>query len=129
MTRQEIVKSAIAAVNERDIDAYLACCSDHPQLYTPNSELIGPYEGQAGIRRFFQDLEDASPDFRLELERIHLVGDRALALLRTHASGRASELPIAIETAATYDFADDRIECTRVFADRQVALEELGLRG
>lgn len=118
MTRQHAVKTAIAAVHERDIDAYLACCTDRTQLYTPNSQFIGPYEGSAGIRRFFQDLDETSPDFRLELERLDLVADHVLALLHNYASGRASEVPVDTETAAIYDFADDRIERVRVFSDR-----------
>jgi hypothetical protein len=31
----EIVKRAIAAVNERDVDAYLSCCTKDVQLSTP----------------------------------------------------------------------------------------------
>jgi hypothetical protein len=42
MTREALIRSAIAAVNARDIDAYLACCTDDTQLYTPNAEFIGP---------------------------------------------------------------------------------------
>ena len=65
----EIVKRAIAAVNERDIDGYLGCCTEDIQLQTPVSPVAGVYEGADGIRRFFADIEDAGPDFRLDLER------------------------------------------------------------
>lgn len=129
MTREHVVKSAISAVNERNVDAFLACCTDDIQLYTPNAPLIGPYEGEAGIRRFFRDLEDASPDFRLELERLELVGDQVLAFLRNHASGRFSGVPLNPETAGIYDFAAAGIKRIRIFSDRQEALELLGMRG
>jgi hypothetical protein len=31
----EVVKEAIAAVNDRDVDRYLACCTEDIQLVTP----------------------------------------------------------------------------------------------
>jgi hypothetical protein len=128
MTREDLVKNAISAINQRDVESYLACCTDDVQLYTPLAHFIGPYEGAAGIRRFFQDLADASPDFHLELERLQLVGDQLLAFLRTHASGRSSRIPLDLETANVYDFAGDRIERIRVFSDRQEALKIVGIR-
>jgi ketosteroid isomerase-like protein len=126
-SREDLVKTAISAVNERDVEAYLACCTDDIQLYTPFAHFTGPNEGAAGIRRFFQDIEDASPDFHLELERLELVGDQALAFLRAHASGRVSGVPLDLETANLYDFAGDLIKCVRIFSDRQEALEILGM--
>jgi hypothetical protein len=127
MNREALIKSAIAAVNARDVDASLACCTDDTQLYTPNAELIGPYQGPSGIQRFVRDIDEASPDFQLELERVELVGERALALVRTRLSGRASGVSHDTETAVIYDFTGDRIARTRVFSDRQVAVGELGL--
>src|SRR5436190_23273095 len=65
----EVVKRAVSAVNERDIDRYLACCTENVELQTPLAAVGGAYEGPAAIRRFFADIEDTGPDFRLELER------------------------------------------------------------
>src|SRR5438105_956466 len=127
-SREDVVKTAISAVNERDIEAYLACCTDDIQLYTPFAHLLGPNEGAAGIRRFFQDIEDASPDFHLELERLELVGDQVLAFFKTHGSVRISGVPLDSENAVVYDFADDRITRVRIFSDRQAALARLGMR-
>jgi len=126
-SREDVVKTAISAVNERDVGTYLACCTDDIQLYTPFAHFTGPNEGAAGIRRFFQDIEDASPDFHLELERLELVGDQVLAFLLAHASGRVSGVPLDLETANLYDFAGDLIKCIRIFSDRQEALEILGM--
>jgi hypothetical protein len=57
----EVVERALAALNERDIDRYLACCTEDIQLQTPLSSVAGVYEGADGIRRFFADIEDAGP--------------------------------------------------------------------
>ena len=48
----EIVKRATAAVNARDIAAYLACCTQDIELHTATVAITGVYEGPAGIRRF-----------------------------------------------------------------------------
>jgi hypothetical protein len=87
----EVVKRAIAAINERDLDLYLACVTPTIQLRTPLAAVTGVYEGFDGIRRFWADIADAGPDFRLHLEHLEAVGkNRAFAFLRTAATGRAS---------------------------------------
>lgn len=70
----DVVKRAIAAVNERDVEAYLACCTEDFQLRTPVAPIQGVYEGPDAIRRFFADVQDTVTDFRLDLEQ--LKGDR-----------------------------------------------------
>ena len=47
----EIVERAIAAINARDIDDYLACCTDDVVLQTPMAEMTGVYEGPEGINQ------------------------------------------------------------------------------
>src|SRR5215213_1566703 len=90
----EIVERAVAAVNERDIDGYLACCTDDIELRTPLAAISGVYDGPDAIRRFFADIQDTSPDFHIDLERVKAIGaDRVIAFLRTTSSGRASGIP------------------------------------
>lgn len=127
----QVVERAIAAVNARDVEGYLACCTEDIELSTPISAIAGVYAGPEGIRRFFAEVQDAATDFRLDIERIEsLRPDRALGFLRNSASGRASGVPIndAIETTAVYDFAGGRIRRIRIFLDRQEALEAAALR-
>ena len=126
----EIVKRAIAAVNERDIDAYLACCTKDVQLITPIAELAGSYDGPDGIRRFFTDIGDVfRPDFKIAIEHLEAIGpDRVLALGRNTATGRASGIPTEAATGNVYDFAGGKIQLIRISFDRQEALEAAGLR-
>jgi ketosteroid isomerase-like protein len=113
---------------ERDIDRYLACCAEDIQLQTPVSPVAGVYEGADGIRRFFADIEDAGPDFRLELERLEAVGgERVLAFTRLTFHGRASGLSIPAETGNVYEFEEGKIRRVQIFLDRAQALEAAGL--
>ena len=105
----ETVGRAIAAVNARDIDGYLACCTENVELLTPLAAVGGEYLGPEGIRRFFTDIEDAGPDFRIELERVQAAGDNhVLVIMRTSATGRTSGIVNGTESTNVYDFITAR---------------------
>jgi ketosteroid isomerase-like protein len=98
----EIVERAIAAVNARDVDAYLACCTENVHLQTPLAPIGGTYDGPKAIRRFFDDVADTGPDFRLSLDGAERLGpDRVLAFLRVSATGRASGIPASSDRPIT----------------------------
>src|SRR5438477_1718477 len=124
-----IVHGAIAAINKRDIDGYLACCTEDVQLITPFAEIGGVYEGKEAIRRWFVDISDTSSDFHIVIERVEPVGgDRVLAFLRVSATGRASGIPVVdTPTGNVYDIADGKIARVRILLDRDEALEAAGL--
>src|SRR3954453_23431232 len=125
----QVVERAIAAINERDVDGYLACCTDDIELHNQVTALTGPYAGPDGIRRYFSDIEDAGPDFRIDVERVEPVGaDRVLAFIQIRATGRASGVPMEHEAGNVYDFADGKMRRVRIFFDRNEALEAAGLR-
>jgi ketosteroid isomerase-like protein len=124
----DTVRRAIAAINARDIDAYLACCTENVELLTPLAPLGAEYVGADGIRRFFTDIEDVGPDFRIEVQSVQAVGDNnVIAFMRTSSTGRASGIVIGRESTNVYDFADGKIKRIRIFWDRSEALEAVGL--
>jgi ketosteroid isomerase-like protein len=124
----ETVGQAIAAINARDIDAYLACCTENVELLTPLAPLGAEYVEADGIRRFFTDIEDIGPDFRIEVQRVQAIGDStAIAFLRVGATGRASGIVTGAESANVYDFIEGKISRIRIFLDRDEALKAVGL--
>ena len=101
----------------------------------------GDYEGPEAIRRFFADLQDWAPDFRLTIERAKPIGAmRVLVFLRASLSGRSSGLPAVamssglgnapaageLSTATVFHFVDDGVASIRVFLDRHEGLEAVG---
>ena len=107
----EVVKRAIAAVNERDLDAYLSCCTEGVQLSVRTLGTAGVYEGPDGISRFFDDPGDTTPDFTLAVEGMEAVGaDRVLSFMRAMATGRASGVPTEARTGNVYDLVDGKIK-------------------
>ena len=127
----ETAKKCVAALNRRDVDGYLVCCTEDVKLIPATVAVEGAYAGPSGIRRFFADVQDTAPDFWLEVERLEAVGpDRVLAFERGTASGRTSGITFleeGIPFGTVYDFANGKIKRIRVFADRHVALEAVGL--
>ena len=122
----EVVERVLAALNDRDVEGYLACCAEDVQLCTPM--FGGVYDGPAGIRRFFTDVADAAPDFQVTIDRLEPIGaDRVLAFLQVHGSGRVSGIATPNDTANVYDFVRGKIARTRVFLDRAEALKAVGL--
>ena len=124
----ETVERAIAAINARDIDAYLACCTENVELLLP---MVGAdYLGADGIRRFFTDIEDIGPDFRIEVQRVQAIGDsNAIAFVRVRSTGRTSGIVTGAESTNVYDFIEGKISRIRIFRDRDEALKAVGLSG
>jgi ketosteroid isomerase-like protein len=123
-----LVERAIAAINVRDIEGYLACCTENVKLETPLAPVGGEYEGIDGIRRFFTDIEEAAPDFRIEVDGVKEVGSkRVLAFMRSSSTGRASGIRLASPSTNVYDLIDGKISRVRIFFDREEALEAAGL--
>jgi ketosteroid isomerase-like protein len=125
-----LVERAIAAINARDIEGYSTCCTEDVKLETPMAAVGGVYEGIDGMRRFLTDIEDAVPDWRMELDGVEEVDrERVLAFLRNSSTGRASGVRMAWPQTNVYDLIDGKISRIRIFLDRQEALEAVGLEG
>jgi hypothetical protein len=122
------VQRVLVALNARDVDGYLACCTDDVVLIPVTAAIEGGYMGRRGIERFFADLRDTAPDIELEAERLKTVGQNVLAYERGSASGRASEVAGEIEFTTVYEFRGRKISRIQVFLSPEEALEAAGLR-
>jgi ketosteroid isomerase-like protein len=124
----EVVRCAVAALNARDVDGYLACCTDDVELYTPLAAFVGAYERRAGIERWLVDVQDAAPDFHIDLQDVKALGShQVLAFAHLGSTGRASGVPLAGDSGNVYDLVDGKIRRTRIFLDRAEALKAVGL--
>lgn len=119
----EAVRNVVVALNERDVDRYIACCTDDVELVPATAAIAGTYTGASGIQQFFADLKDTAPDIQVEIERLEVVGGNVLAFERGSASGRASGVGGDLEFTTIYEFTDGRVRRIRVFLDRQEATE------
>jgi len=123
----EIVREVLVALNRRDVDGYLACCTDDVELFPATAPVEGGYTGRSGIQRFFADLTDTTPDIEVEIEELKTVGQNVLAIERASASGRTSDIGGEIDFTTVYEFAGPKIRRIRVFLNRRDALQAAGL--
>ena len=124
----ELIERAVAAINARDIEGYLGCCTEEIKLETPMAAVGGVYEGTHSIRRYFADIDDAAPDFRIALDGVDEVDSkRVIAYLRSSGVGRASGIRMAPPPLTNvYDLLDGKISRVRIFLDRHEALKAVG---
>jgi ketosteroid isomerase-like protein len=122
-----VVQRVIAALNDRDVDRYLAFCSPDVELVSPVAAIEGSSRGPEGIRQFFAGLDESTNEFRLDVERLQAVDeDRVLAMVQLRFTSQGGiQLNQAI--ANVYDLAGGKVRRVRVFLDRAKALEAAGL--
>jgi ketosteroid isomerase-like protein len=122
----EVVRRALAALDSRDVEAYLEVASPQIELITPASPVQGAITGHEGIRKFFRELWSFSDASEFRVEEIRAVGERVLAFFVFTAIG-----PQGIETSSrpggVYDLEDGKIRRAHIFGDRSEALEAVGL--
>jgi hypothetical protein len=110
----EVVRRAVDAINRRDIDAYLACCTEDVELVLPNAPLEGTYKGPSGVRRFLADVEGTGPDFRLKVERLESIEPGfVLASLRAISTGRTTGIDTGFDITNVYDLNNGKISRVR----------------
>lgn len=125
----EVVKGAIAAINARDVDAYLALCAPDFELVNPVAPLEGSNRGEQGIRSFFNALGEATTVFELGVERLESLDDHRvlgwLTLQLETEGGFRQTQPLS----NLYELDGGKLVRVSVFRDRDEALEAAGLRG
>ena len=123
----EIVSQAISAINERDVDAYLALCHTDFEMTNQLTAIEGPNRGEQGIRSFFDSINEGTSRFELEVERLRPLDDnRVLGSLTLDIE---SEGGYRDRQALTnlYELEGGKLSRVKVFSDRAEALEAAGL--
>jgi steroid delta-isomerase-like uncharacterized protein len=129
--REALVREHMESENQHDFDTTLATFA-HPRY-----ELIATgdvYDGEAEVRRYFEESRTAFPDQRNELIALHHAGSTVIAefdLLGTHLGPLRSLPPTGrsfrCRMASFFVFDGDRIVCERVYFDQSSILRQLGV--
>ena len=124
----EIVRHGYAAVNRRDMHAFL-------DLFHPDVEATSwlmqaegtVYRGRDGMRRFMEDIFSVFPDWRGEVEAAHDLGDVVVVAVRV--SGRAVESGITLEETGwqVIEFRDGKVVRIHGYSTEAEALKAAGL--
>ena len=119
----EVVRSALTALDQRDVDRYLSVASDEIELITPASALQGRIVGHEGIRSFFEDAKTFAESSSVEIEEIRHVGARVVAFFTLKTRGRLSDAETSTRAAGVYLVEDGKLRTAHIFSDRSAALE------
>jgi steroid delta-isomerase-like uncharacterized protein len=129
--REKLVLAHMQSENVHDFDTTLETFA-HPRY-----ELIATgetYDGEAEVRRYFEESRTAFPDQRNELIALHHSDDAVIVeffLLGTHLGPLRALPPTgrAFRTRMTsfFIFEGDRLVCERAYFDQATILRQLGL--
>src|SRR5215216_4895137 len=88
----EVVRQALAALDRRDVEAYLEVASPQIELITPALPVQGLITGHEGIRDFFRDMRSLSEASEFQVEEIRAGhGAAGPSLSRSHSASAARD--------------------------------------
>ena len=131
--RVAIVEQHIRLENEHDLEGVLRTFGDTARY---DDEPWGAhYEGQNGVRKFYEQLMNALPDLEIEVQRRHVTEDTIVVeviIRATHlgawrglpATGRRVDFPLC--GVYTFD-SEDRLAGEKIYYDRGTVLRQLGV--
>jgi ketosteroid isomerase-like protein len=127
----QLVRSLMAAVDRRDIDAFAAVTTPDFEWFPVFAARVGGdvYRGREGIEAFLGEVDETWEEFRPVPEEYRDLGDRVLALGRLRTRGRASGAPGDSPWGGVYDLRDGKVSRIRTFLDHGEASQAAGLDG
>ena len=123
----DLTYRAFDAFNRRDLDASLALTDDDVEAVPRAARMEGSYHGHEGVRRWWDDLLSAIPDFNVEVGEVRAYGDLTVAPLHLRGHGAGSDVPL--DATVWYVGRWRRGKCVwwRTFDTQAEALEAAGL--
>jgi ketosteroid isomerase-like protein len=116
------------AFNERDLGTFLSMCDAEIELVALRSAIEGPYRGHAGIRKWWADTAENWAVYRVDVERVHDVGDGTIVGSGViHAEGRGGGVPLDIPTSWLIEMRNGRGTKTEFFSDQEAAFRAVGV--
>ncbi len=88
----------------------------------------GSYRGYGGVRRWWENLFDVFPDFRLECDEIREFGDMTVARVRMNGQGTKSDAPTEQTSWVVIEWRNRKAIWWRVCPAEAQALEAAGLK-
>lgn len=120
-------RAAYAAWSARDLDAFVKVFAEDVELRPFLGAGLGAskYRGHAGLRRWFEEANEAWDELRIEPYEFREAGDRIAVFLRAIGRGRGSHVEVEAEIVHVADFRDGKFTRLEGFGDREQALKAL----
>ena len=117
------------ALNARDPDALVALCDPSIEVHSVFAAVGGAsYHGHDGARRWQADQEESwGKEFRVEAEAYFDLGEQTIVFAVLHGRGGQSRIEVAMSGTAVARWRDGLCVHFKGYADREVALSDLGV--
>ena len=125
----EVARAFFNAYNARDSEAMDRLL--HPDAKMTTLSARGGLGGEwrrGTTGRYFEQLEEAWADFRIEVEHYRDVGQRVVALGVARGAGKSSHVEVASDFAVVFVVMDAQILFLDTYDDWKAGLEAAGLR-
>lgn len=122
----ELHLRAIECFNRRDLDGFLALTDPEIEIESRLVAIEGGYHGPEGVRRWWGSFLEFLPDYNLDVEELHDLGELTLCQGRGRAHGAASSAPLFDAFWQPTRWRDGRCTWWRNCATESEALEAIG---
>jgi ketosteroid isomerase-like protein len=85
------------------------------------------YEGAQGTDDFFAEWGSAWDDWEVEIEALHDLGDKVLAIVKQRGTSKLSGIPAEMLMAMLWTFRDGKEARMEMYSDPHEALKAVGL--
>jgi len=127
LTGTALVRAAIDAYNERDLERLRELMTDDVELRPPVSALTGrAYRGHDGIEEWLRDVDESFASAQIVPLELLDLGAKVLALSEFVVEGYESRLPLGSELGLVCDLSDGRIASWLGFFNHAEAREAAG---
>jgi ketosteroid isomerase-like protein len=123
----ELARRFYDAVNRRDPDGLVALADEHAVLISILVAVEGGYYGHEGFRRWWENVFDTIPDYKIEVGEVRDLGDVTLAAIRLLGHGRGSGVPIDQSLSQIIEWRHGKAIRVESFRSEAEALEAAGL--
>jgi ketosteroid isomerase-like protein len=124
----ELAQQAYDAFNRRDLGSLLALLDADADLVPQLAAVEGAYHGHDGIRRWWQTLLDAWPDYRAEVVDVRDLGTATLVKVQIGGHSADSGIPVSEVSWHVWRWRRKKAIWFAVFPTESVAVEAAGLR-
>ena len=124
----ELAHRAFDALNRRDLGAFLALMDDDVEAVPRLVAMEGGYHGHDGIRRWWQNLLDAFPDYSIEIVEVRDLGDLTFIALRNRGHGAGSDAPIEHRLWMLAEWRQEQVLWWHSYGTEAEALDAVGRR-
>jgi ketosteroid isomerase-like protein len=126
----EVVKAFFDAYNARNSEAVDRLLHPDREITTLSARAgLGDHWSQeTTTKRYFEQLDDAWTDFRIEVEDYRDLGERVVALGVQRAAGISSHIEVASDLAVVFVVRNSQILLLDSYNNWKAALEAVGLR-